>query len=191
MKYTKLKDTVYDELQLNAGILLSRFTPGTGSVSVSDIIGATKGGMSFRDNITWKNYAEGIDNAPTDMKELLRVDKHEITLGGTYVSVTIESLRDLMVVGDIDEGNTKIIPRDELKEEDFKDVWWVGDYSGKNGEEGGGCIAIHLTDAINIDGLSIKSSDKDKGEFAFNYKAHYSLKNQGKVPYEIYVKTGS
>lgn len=47
MKFTRIPETTFQKLQLNAGILLSDFTPGTGTVEEEDILGATSGGVNF------------------------------------------------------------------------------------------------------------------------------------------------
>ena len=48
MKYTKIPETTFQNLQLNAGVLLSTFNPESATVANESIIGATTGG----DNIT-------------------------------------------------------------------------------------------------------------------------------------------
>ena len=42
--------------------------------------------------------------------------------------------------------------------------------------------------ALSTGGFQIQTGDKTKGQFAFEYTAHYSMKNQDKVPFEIYIK---
>ena len=37
----------------------------------------------------------------------------------------------------------KVTPRNDVLETDFADIWWVGDYSDKNGDTNGGYVAIH------------------------------------------------
>ena len=74
---------------------------------------------------------------------------------------------------------------------DFKTIWWIGDYSDKNGETKGGFLAIKLMNAINGDGFSFESTDKDKGKFKFNFIGHYSMTAQTTVPYEIYLMDGA
>ena len=74
---------------------------------------------------------------------------------------------------------------------DYKTIWWVGDYSDKNGETNGGFIAIKLLNGLNTAGFSLQSSDKDKGTFAFEFMGHYSMEAQTKVPYELYIKAGT
>ena len=39
-KFTKIPETTFDKLQLNAGVLLKNFNPTSASVEDADIIGA-------------------------------------------------------------------------------------------------------------------------------------------------------
>lgn len=182
MQFTKIPENAFENMQLNAGVLLSTFDPATGKLSLENIIGATTGGSEFKDTPSFTDYGDDVDNAPKNSKELKRIDSREIKLTGTYISVDIKLLKDLVASADIDkQDETKIVPRDTLTDADFKDVWLVADY-GDNG-----FVAIHLMNALNTGGFSLKTGDKSKGQFAFEYTAHYSLKEQDKVPYEIYV----
>ena len=46
MKFTQIPETVFQELVLNAGVLMSDFNPATSELNNTDIIGATTGGIS-------------------------------------------------------------------------------------------------------------------------------------------------
>ena len=189
MKYTKIPETTFQNLQLNAGVLLKSFDPGTATVSKESIIGATTGGVNFTATPTFSDYGEDIDNCPKNMKELKKLDSWEISLSGTYVTVDANAVKAL--VGAADVSGNKITPRNDLKLTDFTDVWWVGDYSDQNGETNGGFVAIHMMNALSTGGFAIKSSDNGKGNFAFTYTAHYSMSAQDTVPFEVYVKAGT
>ena len=189
MKYTKIPETTFKNLQLNAGVLLSAFDPGTATVSDGSIIGATTGGVNFTATPTFSDYGEDIDNCPKNMKELKKLDSWEISLSGTYVTVDANAVKAL--VGAADVSGNKITPRNDLKLTDFTDVWWVGDYSDQNGETNGGFVAIHMMNALSTGGFAIQSSDNGKGNFAFTYTAHYSIDAQNTVPFEVYVKAGT
>ena len=189
MKYTKIPETTFKNLQLNAGVLLSAFNPESATVANESIIGATTGGVNFTATPTFSDYGEDIDNCPKNMKELKKLDAWEIRLSGTYVTVDANAVKAL--VGAADASGNKITPRNDLKLTDFTDVWWVGDYSGQNGETNGGFVAIHMMNALSTGGFSIKSSDNGKGNFAFTYTAHYSMSAQDTVPFEVYVKAGA
>ena len=189
MKYTKIPETTFKNLQLNAGVLLSTFDPGTATVANESIIGATTGGVNFTATPTFSDYGDDIDNCPKNMKELKKLDSWEISLSGTYVTVDANAVKAL--VGAADVSGNKITPRNDLKLTDFTDVWWVGDYSDQNGETNGGFVAIHMMNALSTGGFAIQSSDNGKGNFAFTYTAHYSMSAQGTVPFEVYVKAGT
>ena len=189
MKYTKIPETTFKNLQLNAGVLLSSFNPASATVADESIIGATTGGINFTATPTYTDFGEDIDNCPKNMKELKKLDAWEIRLSGTYVTVDANAVKAL--VGAADVSGNKITPRNDLKLTDFTDVWWVGDYSDQNGETNGGFVAIHMMNALSTGGFAIKSSDNGKGNFAFTYTAHYSMSAQDTVPFEVYVKAGT
>ena len=189
MKYTKIPETTFQNLQLNAGVLLSSFDPGTATVANESIIGATTGGVNFTATPTFSDYGEDIDNCPKNMMELKKLDSWDITMSGTYVTVDAKAVKSL--VGAADVSGNKITPRNDVLLSDFTDIWWVGDYSDKNGEKNGGFVAIHMMNALSTGGFAIKSSDNGKGNFAFTYTAHYSMSAQDTVPFEVYVKAGT
>ena len=189
MKYTKIPETTFQNLQLNAGVLLSAFNPESATVANESIIGATTGGVNFTATPTFSDYGEDIDNCPKNMKELKKLDSWEISLSGTYVTVDANAVKSL--VGAADVSGNKITPRNDVLLSDFTDIWWVGDYSDKNGETNGGFVAIHMMNALSTGGFAIKSSDNGKGNFAFTYTAHYSMDAQDTVPFEVFVKAGT
>lgn len=189
MKYTKIPETTFKNLQLNAGVLLSDFNPETATVADESIIGATTGGVNFTATPTFSDYGEDIDNCPKNMMELKKLDSWEISMSGTYVTVDVNAVKAL--VGAADVSGNKITPRNDVQLSDFTDVWWVGDYSDQNGETNGGFVAIHMMNALSTGGFAIQSSDNGKGNFAFTYTAHYSMSAQDTVPFEVYVKAGT
>ena len=170
MKYTKIPETTFQNLQLNAGVLLSAFNPESATVANESIIGATTGGVNFTATPTFSDYGEDIDNCPKNMKELKKLDAWEISMSGTYVTVDANAVKAL--VGAADMSGNKITPRNDLELTDFTDIWWVGDYSDKNGETNGGFVAIHMMNALSTGGFAIQSSDNGKGNFAFTYTAN-------------------
>lgn len=190
MKFTQIPAETFKQIQLNAGILVDTFTPSSGEIG--ELIGATTGGFKFDANPTYSDYGEDIDNCPKNMKELKKLESWEAVMAGNFITVTAESGASLVGAADVDsEDATHIVPRNDVLEKDFKEMWWVGDYSDLNGDKNGGFVAIHLMNALNTDGFHIQSTDKGKGQFSFNYTAHYSMAEQNKVPFEIYIKAGT
>lgn len=192
MKYTKIPENTFQNIQLNAGVLLSSFTPSSATVSEEAIIGATTGGINFTATPTYADFGEDIDNCPKNMKELKKLDSWEVKCSGTFVTVDTAVAKSLIGAADIGiSDTTKVTPRNDLAQADFSDIWIVGDYSDKNGDTNGGFIAIHMMNALSTGGFQIQTADKAKGQFAFEYTAHYSMSAQGTVPFEVYVKAGT
>ena len=84
-----------------------------------------------------------------------------------------------------------IVPRNDLSQADFADLWLVADYSDKNNDLDGGYCAIHLLNALSTGGFQIQTTDRAKGQFAFTFTGHYSIAAQSVVPFELYVKAGT
>lgn len=190
MKYTKIHPDTFKNLVVNAGILLSSFDPSTGTISDSAMLGATTGGITFNAAPEYKDWGEDVDNCPKNTKQLKRIDDWTVTLSGTFVAVTAALARQLSAAADLSTG--KITPRDHLDlTNDFKDIWFVCDYSDVNTGSNAGLVAIRVMDALSTGGFQLQTTDKEKGQFSFEFTGHYSLDAADTVPFEIYVLGGS
>ena len=192
MKFTKIPSDAFQKLQINAGILTTDFTPATGTIGESGQIGATTGGVNFTATPTYSDFGEDIDNCPKNMKELKKLDSWEAKMTGTFVNADTAIAKLLCGAADIGSPDTtKVTPRNDLKDADFNDIWLVGDYSDMNGATNGGFIAVKLLNALSTGGFQLQTADKAKGQFAFEYTAHYSMDAADTVPFEIYIKAGT
>lgn len=195
-KFTQIPIDTFKKLQLGAGLLASEFDPATGELTASNIVGATSGGVSFEATPSFSDFGEDIDNCPKNTKELKKLDSWEAKMSGSFV--TMDTTAAVSVIGAAAVASndpTKVVPRNSVNDTDFKDIWWVGDYSDIN-EDGtsagkAGFIAIRLIDALSTGGFKIQSGDKAKGAFEFEYTGHYSIKHIDTVPFELYIKAGS
>lgn len=195
-KFTQIPADTFKKLQLNAGLLTTDFDPATGELTASNIVGATSGGVAFEATPSFSDFGEDIDNCPKNTKELKKLDSWEAKMSGSFVTMDTNVAKS--VVGTADTASddpTKVVPRNSINAEDFKDIWWVGDYSDVN-EDGtsagkAGFIAIKLINALSTGGFKIQSGDKAKGTFAFEYTGHYSIEHIDTVPFELYIKAGS
>lgn len=195
-KFTQIPTNTFEKLQLNAGILTTGFDPATGKLTASNIIGATSGGVSFEATPSFSDFGEDIDNCPKNTKELKRLDSWEAKMSGSFV--TMDTTAAVSVIGTAavaSNDQTKVVPRNSVDANDFKDIWWVGDYSDINEDSSStgkaGFIAIKLINALSTGGFKIQSGDKAKGTFEFEYTGHYSIANTDVVPFELYIKAGS
>lgn len=190
MKYTQIPADTFKNLVMNAGILVKNFTPATGAIT--DLLGATSGGVNFTATPTYTDQGDGIDNCPKNMKELKKLDSWEAKMAGTFLTVTPSTAKMLVGAGDIDSADaTKVVPRNDILASDFNDIWWVGDYSDENTGDNAGFMAIHLMNTLSTGGFAIQSGDKAKGTMTFEFTAHYSMAEQETVPFEIYIKQGA
>lgn len=187
MKYTKIPSDMWQKVQMNAGVFVRNFDPATGEYS--GILGATTGGSQFTATPAYLDLGEDVDNCPKGTKELKVLDYYDVNCSGTFVSVDTETGRDLVGAADIDSNDaTHIIPRNNLEQTDFKDLWWIGDYSNVNTGANAGYCAIHMLNTLNTGGFQLQSTDKGKGNFAFTFTGHYSINDPDEVPFEIYIK---
>ena len=129
MEYTQVSATAFQELQLNAGIVVSDFDPSDGSID-GDILGVTSGGITFASNPTYVDFGDGMDNVPDNTWQLKRVQGYDPTLSGTFLTITDELAKQLSGAGGLSSNH--ITPSHALTETDFDDIWLVGDYSDKN-----------------------------------------------------------
>lgn len=187
MKFTKIPETTFKNIQLNAGILVREFDPAT--QEIAGLLGATTGGISFNAAPTFEDFGEDIDNCPKNTMELKKLTEWAVTMSGTFVTVTVDTAKTLVGAADIDSvDSTKIIPRNDVLLTDYEDIWWVGDYSDVNNGVNAGFCAVHMLNSLNTGGFQIQTNDKGKGNFAFEFTGHYSMAAQDLVPFEVYIK---
>lgn len=195
-KFTQIPTNTFKKLQLGAGILTTQFDPETGELTASNIIGATSGGVSFEATPSFSDFGEDIDNCPKNTKELKRLDSWEAKMSGSFVTMDTTAAVSVIGTAAVASGDqAKVVPRNSVDAGDFKDIWWVGDYSDVNddGSAAGkaGFIAVKLINALSTGGFKIQSGDEAKGTFEFEYTGHYSIENTDVVPFELYIKAGS
>lgn len=182
-KFTKIPESTFKELQVDAGILLKDFDPDTGDFKMEDIICATSGGISPTCTPSFSDYGEDVDNCPANMLELKRIDSYECTLGFTSLGTSPELLQLALGAATVD-GN-KITPKMSLDKTDFKDVWWVGDKAD------GGFVAVRLMRALSTGGLSLQTTKSGKGQISVTLTGHFSIDEQDVVPMEFYSTSGT
>lgn len=192
MKFTQIPSDTFKKLQLNAGVLATTFDPSTGTLTATNVIGATTGGISFEATPEFEDFGEDIDNCPKNTMELKKLTSWEVILSGTFVTMDTAVAKSMTGAADIDGSDpTKVVPRNDVDvEKDFSDIWFVGDYSDENSDESAGFIAIRVINALSTGGFKLQTTDKGKGNFEFEYTGHYSMSAQDTVPFEVYVKAG-
>lgn len=162
-KFTKISAKAFESMQINAGVVLNKFDPsGTTEIQDADIICATSGGVTAecKPNIT--DLGDDVDNCQKNTAELMQIEDYDCTLAFTALNVTTDVIK--LALGAADVSDKKVTPRMTLNPTastgDFKDIWWVGDTID------GGFVAVKLMNALSTGGLSLKTTDKGKGNIA-------------------------
>lgn len=182
MKFTKIPQDTFNELQLNAGILVKDFDVSTGTFVDSDMITATTGGITVSVKPTFEDFGDDIDNCPKNTMELKKkTDADEVTISTTALCINENMLIFMLGAADKDSVTGAIKPRKDLKTTDFSTIWWIGDLAN------GGYIAVKIMNALSTDGFEIKTSDKGKGNISLTLTGHTSIYAQDVIPAEFYL----
>ena len=178
--YTVIPQATFDELQLEAGVLLTDFDPADPEVVDSAIVCATTGGINIVATPEYTDLGEDVDNVPPNMKELKSDPKWTCQIATTGLGTSPESIRLALGAADITAASGKIAPRSKLNQSDFADLWWVGDKAN------GGFVAAKLINALSTGGFSLQSTKDGKGQVSLEFTGHVSLNAQDVMPIEFY-----
>lgn len=180
--YAVIPESTFQDMQLDAGVLLSQFDPANPVVSNEHIITATTGGIQATCQPTYSDLAEDVDNVPNGMMEFQHNDGWECTISTTALGTSPEMIRMSLGCADIDgTDTTKIVPRADLRQSDFmSSVWWVGDKAG------GGFVAIELKNVLSTEGFSLQTTKNGKGQTSLTLRGHVSINAQKVVPMVFY-----
>lgn len=181
-KFTAIPQSTFEELQLDAGVILKNFTPATPTAPKDeDIVCATTGGINVSCVPTYSDMGEDVDNCPVNMMELKHLDGWDCKMAFTSIGTSTESIRLALGAADIDTTDrSKITPRRDLKQTDFADLWWVGDRAD------GGMVAICLKNALSTGGFTLQTTKNGKGQVSVELTGHGHMAGQDEMPMEFY-----
>lgn len=183
--FVQIPADTFTQLQMDAGLILSRFNPAAPAISPSDIITATTGGITVTCQPTFSDLGSDVDNCPTDMKELKHLDSWLCTVATSILSVKTAAVKFALGCADVNNTTGAISPRADLQQTDFADVWFVGRKAGT------GFIAVKLINALSTAGFVLTTNKNGKGSVAITLTGHGSITNQGKIPMEVYSSDSS
>ena len=180
-KYTIIPTSTFDGLQMDAGVILTQFDPASPVAPADeDIVCATTGGINVSCVPTYSDLGEDIDNVPAAMKELQHLDSWACTMGFTSLATDARSIRFALGAADVNAETGAIVPRKDLKQTDFADLWWVGDKAN------GGAVAVQLKNALSTGGFTLQTTKNGKGQVTVELTGHVSLADQNTMPMVIY-----
>lgn len=195
---TALRADTFNNLQLNAGILLKNVDYSGisdsaalkaaianiisgGSSPIGTMVGATRGGGTF--TVTRDMRTPDIDGMRYGFKGSDFVDSTDAYLSTTLVEVTPANFETLFASGDTTTSgkkdtikmNTAIAAGDYLT-----NVCWVGDIAG------GSMVLICLKNAINTADFTFTYTDKGEGTLAAEFHARQaSVSDYDEAPFEV------
>lgn len=191
---TALRADTFDNLQLNAGIILKNFTYSsatsasalktaiaTALSSGTGILGATRGGGTF--TVTREPRTPEIDGMRYPFKGSDFVDSIDAYISTTLVEITPANIADLLATGDATtSGNkTTITMHTAIGVDDYLDnICWVGDLAD------GRLVLICLKNAINTADFTFTYTDKGEGTLAAEFHARQAaVDDYDDAPFEV------
>jgi hypothetical protein len=196
---TALRPDTFDNLQLNAGILLKNLsydsvTDATalktaianivsgGSNPIGTLIGATRGGGSF--NVTRETRTPEIDGMRYGFKGSDFVDSADAYLSTTLVEITPQNMQDLLSAGtQVDTSGKKstVKMKTAIGTSDYlTNLCWVGDLAD------GQLVLICLKNAINTADFTFTYADKGEGTLAAEFHARQAnVSDYDDAPFEV------
>lgn len=181
-KFSKISQEAFKSMQINAGVVLNKFDPsGATEIQDADIICATSGGITATCKANFTDLGADVDNAQKNTAELMQIEDYDCTLAFTALNVTTDVIK--LALGAADVSDKKVTPRMTLNPTantgDFKDIWLVGDTIDD------GYVAVRLMNALSTGGLTLKTTDRGKGNIAVTLTGCPRL-GSDVVPMEFY-----
>lgn len=186
MGFAKVKSSTFNELQVEAGLLLSNFDPASPATPAdSDIIAATTGGISVSCVYEYSDWGEDVDNCPNNTKELKHVDGCTATFSTTILNMTLDAVKLALGPWTSTAANGGIKPTKDLTDSHFQTLWFLGDRAD------GGLVLIKLINALSSSGFSLQTTKNNKGQISIEMTGHVSISSPDEYPMEFYVQAGT
>lgn len=190
---TALRSETFDNLQLNAGVLLKNFeydaatdatalkTAIAAAITAGNILGATRGGGEF--HVTRETRNPEIDGLRYNYKGGSFVDSADAYLTATLVEVTPDNIADLLATGEATTSGKKttVKMRTAIGTSDYlTNLCWAGDLSD------GRLVLIVLKNALNTADFTLTFQDKNEGTLAAEFHAHQAnFDDYDYAPFEV------
>ncbi len=185
--YSGFNKGTAEKLLLDAGAFFKNFDIEKDTVKQAKkegkLLGATRGGGKFEAKPVIRSIE--IDGVKGRAKGLQVIDAWEVVLGANILEVAEETLRASLTathepedVGDY----TKIKAKNYIEIEDYiENITFVGKISGQELP-----VIIQVYNALNIEGLSLTTQDKNEAVIALNFAGCYDPKDLDAPPFAIF-----
>lgn len=184
-----LTEKTTKHLALDAGAFFKNYKVDTDTfdtaVSGGKLIGATKGGGSFKAVPTFRTVE--LDGMRGAVKGTKILESWEVTIGANVAEVTEDNLKiSLGVANDAEssekpENYKKITGKNCISDKDYlENITWVGTLSGSKDP-----VIIQVYNALNTKGLELSFEDKGELVIEMEFEGHFDMKTK-EVPFAIY-----
>lgn len=185
--YSGFTSGTAEKLLLDAGAFFVNFEVGTdtfaSAVAGGKLLGASRGGGQFSAVPEMRTIE--VDGVKGAAKGLQVIDAWEIMITANVLEVSAEGLAQALTASDTDNTDavySKITAKNFVELADYIDnVTWVGKLSGSAEP-----VIIQVYNAINTNGLTLQTQDKDETVIAMEFKGHYDAADLDSPPFAIY-----
>lgn len=185
--YSGFNDKTAENLLLDAGAFFANFKVGTDTFESASakLLGATRGGGKFTAKPNIRSIE--VDGVKGRAKGLQVIDNWEVSLSANVLEVSKESLaKSLTAINEIDsssvEGYDVITAKNYIEITDYiENVTFVGKIAGSEKP-----VIIQIYNALNVEGLTIQTKDKDEAVIALNFVGTYDTNTLDTPPFKIF-----
>lgn len=185
--YSGFNDKTAEKLMLDAGAFYVNFTVGIDTVETAKnkLLGATRGGGKFEAKPSIRSIE--VDGVKGRAKGLQVIDNWDVFLSANVLEISKESLaKGLTATNAVDsnttEGYDTITAKNYIELADYiENITYIGKISGKEKP-----VIIQIYNALNVEGLSLQTKDKDEAVVALKFAGCYDPANLDTPPFKIF-----
>lgn len=183
--FVQINPALINDFQLGVGVLLNSFDVTAPSITATNIIAATTGGITFNINPTVDDLGSDVDNCPEKTVELAYVSKYDVSLATTLLNLGNTGVTMALGAVDMAENSTAGVKaytlRYDLETTDFQTMWWLG------GLADGRYLAVQLLRGFNTGGFSLKTTKNGKGQTAITITGFNTVSSPSVIPAVVYI----
>lgn len=186
--YSGFTEATAENLLLDAGAFFVNYEVDTDTfetaVTGGKLLGATRGGGNFTATPTIRKIE--VDGVKGDAKGLKVIDEWVVNITANVLEVTKDALAKALTASEVDETTNAeydiIKAKNYIELTDYIDnITWVGKLSGTAEP-----VIIQVLNAINTQGLTLQTQDKNEAVIAMTFTGHYDAEELDNPPFAIF-----
>lgn len=185
--YSGFNDKTAENLLLDAGAFFANFQVGTDTFETASakLLGATRGGGKFVAKPSIRSI--GVDGVKGRAKGLQVIDSWDVSLSANVLEINKETLsKGLTATNAVDDSTTEgyniITAKNYIELTDYiENITFVGKISGSEKP-----VIIQIYNALNVEGLTLQTKDKDEAVISLNFVGSYDPKTLDTPPFKIF-----